>query len=91
MVDDSPADGLLLAHTTLLALAALPGRDLHFQTGFGVVVASVHSVIAPLGLLAILVVTFMRGRAAAAKPPYLTASDLGGGSTAPATAMADSV
>jgi hypothetical protein len=63
LVEDSPVDMLLVAHTTLLALGALPGRVLPFPPVFNGVVVALHSVIAPIGLLVIIVVTLRRGRA----------------------------
>ncbi len=63
LVEESPVDMLLVAHTTLLALAALPGRFVHFSPAFDGVVVALHSVVAPIGLLAIIVITLRRGRA----------------------------
>jgi hypothetical protein len=63
LVEDSPVDMLLVAHTTLLALAALPGRVLDYPPVFNGFVVALHSVIAPIGLLVIIVVTLRRGRA----------------------------
>jgi hypothetical protein len=63
LVEDSEVDMLLVAHTTLLALGALPGRVLPHPPVFNGFVVALHSVIAPIGLFLIIVITLRRGRA----------------------------
>jgi len=62
LLEDGPLDLLLVAHTTVLAFAALPGRDLPFPTSFKVVVFILHSVVAPMMLLIIIILTIRRAR-----------------------------
>lgn len=60
VLEAGPLDLLLVAHTAVLAFAALPGRDLPFSSSFGVVVFILHSVLAPLSLLLIIALTLRR-------------------------------
>ncbi len=68
LVAASTLDWLLLAHTTMLAIATLPGRDLKFHGGTAALIFALHTVISPLVLLGLMVWTYRAARRAKRQP-----------------------
>ena len=62
-------DGVLLAHTTVLSLAYLPGRDaVHLHGALRILTSGMRSVVAPLVLAALLLLAAVLGRRAVSSP-----------------------
>ena len=80
LVDESPLDELFVLHTTVLAFAFLPGRDLPRSGAFESVITGLHSYLSPVVLAGLAVALILAGRrriGAAADPVTAPAGTVG--------------